>query len=217
MRQFSWTAPVAALVFAAGCAIAPAEAVTLTFDDVAAAPLTTAYASQGVTFSSTYVASYGVIPGYSAPNVATSTVGTYFTAANAIRGVFTTGMVFQIVSFTALDVGAAGVRIDAFGVDGGLLAFTQIFGTGQGIDAINQVSVSATDIHSFAIYQAMDGHPFNDGMLIDNLSFRLGPVTSGGGSGSAAPEPASWAMMVGGFGLIGSAMRSRRRSAVRFA
>jgi hypothetical protein len=27
---------------------------------------------------------------------------------------------------------------------------------------------------------------------------------------SAAPEPASWAMMVGGFGLIGSAMRRRR-------
>lgn len=31
------------------------------------------------------------------------------------------------------------------------------------------------------------------------------------------PEPASWAMMVGGFGLVGGAMRSRRRtSAVRF-
>jgi hypothetical protein len=34
---------------------------------------------------------------------------------------------------------------------------------------------------------------------------------------AAAPEPASWAMMVGGFGLIGGAMRSRRRAAVTFA
>jgi hypothetical protein len=33
---------------------------------------------------------------------------------------------------------------------------------------------------------------------------------------AAVPEPASWAMMVGGFGLIGAAMR-RRRVSVRFA
>jgi hypothetical protein len=28
---------------------------------------------------------------------------------------------------------------------------------------------------------------------------------------AAVPEPATWAMMVGGFGLIGSAMRRRQR------
>jgi hypothetical protein len=33
---------------------------------------------------------------------------------------------------------------------------------------------------------------------------------------SDAPEPASWAMMVGGFGLIGGAMRRRRTVQVRF-
>lgn len=31
------------------------------------------------------------------------------------------------------------------------------------------------------------------------------------------PEPASWAMMLGGFGLIGVAMRSRRKTAISFA
>lgn len=31
------------------------------------------------------------------------------------------------------------------------------------------------------------------------------------------PEPASWALMLGGFGMVGCAMRSRRRMAVRFA
>ena len=30
------------------------------------------------------------------------------------------------------------------------------------------------------------------------------------------PEPASWAMMVGGFGLVGSAMRARRKTVVSF-
>jgi hypothetical protein len=34
---------------------------------------------------------------------------------------------------------------------------------------------------------------------------------------SALPEPASWAMMVGGFGLLGGAMRRRQRTTVSFA
>jgi hypothetical protein len=40
---------------------------------------------------------------------------------------------------------------------------------------------------------------------------------SGHLEGGAVPEPASWALMLGGFGLIGGAMRSRKRvSAVSF-
>jgi len=34
---------------------------------------------------------------------------------------------------------------------------------------------------------------------------------------SAVPEPATWAMFIGGFGLIGGAMRRRQRVSVRFA
>jgi len=33
----------------------------------------------------------------------------------------------------------------------------------------------------------------------------------------AVPEPASWAMMLSGFGLVGGAMRARRKTAVSFA
>jgi hypothetical protein len=33
----------------------------------------------------------------------------------------------------------------------------------------------------------------------------------------AVPEPASWALMLGGFGMVGGAMRSRRKGAVSFA
>jgi len=33
----------------------------------------------------------------------------------------------------------------------------------------------------------------------------------------AVPEPASWLMMVGGFGLVGGALRTRRRAVVSFA
>jgi hypothetical protein len=31
------------------------------------------------------------------------------------------------------------------------------------------------------------------------------------GSASAVPEPATWAMMIGGFGMVGGSMRSARR------
>jgi hypothetical protein len=34
---------------------------------------------------------------------------------------------------------------------------------------------------------------------------------------SNVPEPATWAMFIGGFGLVGGAMRNRRRTNVRFA
>lgn len=40
---------------------------------------------------------------------------------------------------------------------------------------------------------------------VDNLSFSAGLA--------AVPEPASWALMLGGFGVIGGAMRSRRKPA----
>lgn len=44
-------------------------------------------------------------------------------------------------------------------------------------------------------------------------------VVSGTSAAAVVPEPATWAMMIGGFGLIGGAMRRRRkvRTAVRFA
>jgi hypothetical protein len=48
---------------------------------------------------------------------------------------------------------------------------------------------------------------FTDGDLPGFLAQQFGAV----------PEPATWAMMVMGFGLVGGAMRRRRKVAVRFA
>ncbi len=41
-------------------------------------------------------------------------------------------------------------------------------------------------------------------------------VATAGGGTAAVPEPASWAMFIGGFGLVGSAMRRRQRTNVSF-
>jgi hypothetical protein len=48
----------------------------------------------------------------------------------------------------------------------------------------------------------------NDGFGFDDLTV---------GQAAAVPEPATWAMFIGGFGLIGGAMRRRQRATVRFA
>ena len=42
----------------------------------------------------------------------------------------------------------------------------------------------------------------------DGLGFALGGI--GGENNSGAPEPASWALMIGGFGVAGAALRRRR-------
>jgi hypothetical protein len=43
------------------------------------------------------------------------------------------------------------------------------------------------------------------------------PDSTIGGPMAAVPEPATWAMMLSGFGLVGSAMRRRRRASLRLA
>lgn len=70
---------------------------------------------------------------------------------------------------------------------------------------------------------------FVDGKAPTGFSFSGNSVflnVSGQGYGSsdfttlsitAVPEPATWAMMVGGFGLIGVASRRRMRTSVRYA
>ncbi|MEP6785513.1 MAG: PEPxxWA-CTERM sorting domain-containing protein [Sphingomonadales bacterium] len=40
-------------------------------------------------------------------------------------------------------------------------------------------------------------------------------LVTGFNEAGAVPEPATWAMMIGGFGMIGGAMRARRRQPVR--
>jgi hypothetical protein len=59
-------------------------------------------------------------------------------------------------------------------------------------------------------HSSWDGIDANFGDAWFKASFSPGAETGG------VPEPASWAMMVGGFGLVGSAMRNRRKPTVGF-
>jgi len=67
---------------------------------------------------------------------------------------------------------------------------------------------AAVSYGPFTVVEGFEGaFPNNYNPLIPYMR-----MTSG-----AVPEPASWAMMLGGFGLVGGALRSRRKAAVRFA
>ena len=82
----------------------------------------------------------------------------------------------------------------------------------------------------FVFYTADGGGGFDDDFSVHTgpelfsgtttaPTFLLGTFTMGDGTltitrdavTSAVPEPATWAMMLGGFGLVGGAMRYRRR------
>jgi hypothetical protein len=54
----------------------------------------------------------------------------------------------------------------------------------------------------------------SSGVVIYSTGHHVAPPTDP--VNGAVPEPASWAMMIGGFGMVGAAMR-RRRTAIRFA
>jgi hypothetical protein len=58
--------------------------------------------------------------------------------------------------------------------------------------------------------------PREDALSLIVAQFIL-PVGAAPVQPSAVPEPATWAMFIGGFGLVGAAMRRRQRVAVRFA
>ena len=68
-------------------------------------------------------------------------------------------------------------------------------------------SFTATGTSGLLSFSTNDGRADNDSGL-DNVRIT--------GEQGAVPEPASWALMLGGFGLVGAAMRSRK-AAVRFA
>ena len=54
------------------------------------------------------------------------------------------------------------------------------------------------------------------GFELDNVTIGNALRGQGDNSTGAVPEPASWAMMLAGFGLVGGALRARRRT-IRFA
>ena len=121
-------------------------------------------------------------------------------------------------------------------VDGGLFtqvgAFSQGSSTGDISRTINIATpLTAVDSIAFRIVAnsalTVNGGTLNNGggtFRVQNsgsVSSSLNPFTITGDVAlipvALVPEPATWAMMIGGIGLAGGALRRRQRVAVRFA
>lgn len=85
-------------------------------------------------------------------------------------------------------------------------------GGDHGPSAVSNNVFLAAGAHSLLIYQQENGG------ITALTAYMNGSPLSGSviSTAASAPEPASWAMMLGGFSLIGGVLRSRRTS-VRFA
>jgi hypothetical protein len=72
---------------------------------------------------------------------------------------------------------------------------------------------------AFFSYEIYGSSTVYSGKVKDVLGYGSFSVGNPGTTVAAAavPEPATWAMMLLGFGMVGSAIRTRRRQTVRFA
>lgn len=184
------------------CATMPAQAATaIDFDDGAdGSSVGSAYIGQGVIFSNAQYTTNFALTGSSGP-LGIRAPGTFvFGSSNAITALFVS--LVNSITIRGIDVGTAGIRIDAFDAANNLIASNSAFGADVGVGNFFDLSVSANGIARFALYQpAANG---GDGVLFDNLRFETAVA-------SAVPEPEAWAMLLLGFGIIGGAMRVRRR------
>lgn len=170
----------------------PAAAVLVNFD-AATGPIGATYAGLGVTFTNGE-ASPTFVAGYSAPNILVSDCCfTIFGAGDAIIATFSADV--ASLSITALDVGVAGARIEAYDAGAALVDFDEAFGPGVGVGNFLTLSVAGAGIRELRLFQPAPGG--GDGLAFDDLEFTFAPV----------PAPAALGLF--GLGLV--ALGARRR------
>lgn len=208
-----------ALLAAAGLALsataASADVVTLTFEGIPnSTPVGDYYASLGIHFSPATLALIDADAGGGgnfANEPSPNTVMFFLDSNNAILnsdGGFDTGFSFYYTSSTAATINVwSGAN-----ATGTLLASLNISAqyTGNGCSGdptggfCNWTAIGVT---FDGIAHSIDFGGTANQTAYDNITF--GSATPGNGG---VPEPATWAMLISGFGLVGGAMRARRRS-----
>jgi hypothetical protein len=99
-------------------------------------------------------------------------------------------------------------------------AFVEFYSEGGGGGACSDIFCSLFDLYGPALFSGTTAEPtFLTGIFSLNQGSPTGPdvrltiadVPNGGG---VIPEPATWAMLIAGFGLVGSTLRRRRTATV---
>jgi len=139
-------------------------------------------------------------------------------------------------TFTAVDYGFSTSPDYAITGTASLTAGSVIPNTGWGLYDVRKYRASITPVtlaagtywfalqngattnNDYAYWDINNGPSTAYENVLGNVAGWVGPTSSTSFTLlSSAPEPASWAMMLGGFGLVGAAMRHRRKLAVSFS
>lgn len=120
-------------------------------------------------------------------------------ATNACRSPVTIDFASDVsnLSFDAYQVDTTGILLISLIGSGGTTAFSITLPLGFGPHHVDLIGYGALS------QVVLDGRSDEEGLLYDNFRFSVAEV------GGPVPEPASWAMMIAGFGLVGAAMRRR--------
>lgn len=175
---------------------------TINFQKYAAGTLASA---KGVTFSTaggssdgTAVVSNGYFDSINSLNnssVVAQANGNYPTAESLI---FSFSQLASLVSFTYNNYGSLnGGFYTAYNSSNGVISTGNL----DGINGFSTVTVSGTDISRLVLDNGTSGNY--------SWVFGVGQLNFTSATG-AVPEPATWAMMLAGFGLIGFAARRRQ-------
>ena len=148
----------------------------------------------------------------------TNTIGGAFTATGTLTTTDTTTTVsgrqaFTITGITGTRNGAAITGLSPAGTDfGGVAIDNLVFATGPFLTGNGFGFSVANTTNLFNPYYVGDYEEYvrtagnADVQNTPGVTFTLTRVTS------AVPETATWGMMIAGFGMMGAALRTRRRS-----
>ena len=152
-------------------------------------------------------------------------IGSYWTASDGVRSVDLAGSSLGTLSQTLTGLTTAKRYVVTFDVarnpDGGVTPRTGTFSAGG--QSFGFAYTDATSTRSNMKWETVS-YIFQATSSTATISFSsdasagccFGPALDNV-SISAVPEPATWAMMIGGFGLIGAAARRRSAARVTFA
>lgn len=174
---------------------------------------------------STETAGSNAITGWEIGGFGVDYIGNYWMASDGVRSIdlsaLSAGSVSQAfetisgVDYTvSFDLsgnpdGGTETRTAIVSIDGSLPSVqTYVVSPANSRETMNwqtfSYSFTAFASVSRLVFASADFSPF--GPALDNVSV----VADGGGIGAAVPEPATWAMLVIGFGMVGVSVRSRR-------
>jgi hypothetical protein len=163
----------------------------------------------GITYTSTSAGSVIGTGGYSLNEngsaATTPIVGTNgttdaitLTFANPVSA-FGAGMSYAVIG--GVPVGSNAPVISAFDINGALIA-------SYDLEAL--APIRSNGANEFFLFRGIDGQ--GTGIKSFTMSGAF-IIASGSFTSAVVPEPASWAMLIAGFGLVGATMR-RRRAAI---